>query len=111
MQTETIEIDERFGAEYSGRYVFNEITWAKRNRIIQKHTKYHPISGQVVNSDYVAIQAELIIASLKEQPANKPITLENLLSETDGIPIGLGQLLGKVAKQVCGLSEEEAKNS
>jgi len=34
MQKETVEIDERFGKEYAGRYVFEEITWAKRSRII-----------------------------------------------------------------------------
>ena len=73
MKTEVLELDERFGEKYAGCYVFGEISWAKRSRIIQKHTKYHPVTGQVVSSDYVAIQAETIWASLKEQPANKPV--------------------------------------
>ena len=38
MKQETLEIDNRFGEEYHGKYTFAEITWAKRNRIIQKHT-------------------------------------------------------------------------
>ena len=110
MRKETLEIDERFGEEYVGRYVFQEITWAKRSRIIQKHTKYHPITGNVLRSDYVAIQAETIIASLKAQPKSNPITLEKLLSEENGIPVGLGELLSKAANRVCGLTREEQKN-
>jgi hypothetical protein len=87
--------------------VFGEITWAKRNRIIQKYTKYSRVSGQVETSDFLAIQAETIIASLKEQPENKPVTLEKLLSESDGVPIELGELLSKVANKLCNVSKEE----
>jgi len=110
MKTETLEINERFGKEYAGKYVFKEIAWAKRSRIIQNHTKYHQITGQVVSSDYVAIQAETVIASLKEQPKSNPITLEKLLSEENGVPVGLGELLSKAANRVCGLTREEQKN-
>lgn len=111
MRKETVEIDDRFGEEYTGKYVFREISWAKRSRIIQKHTRYHPVTGQVISSDYVAIQAETILAALKDQPENNPITLEKLLSEDDGVPIGLGELLSKAANRVCGLTREERKNS
>ena len=111
MRKETVEIDERFGEEYAGKYVFQEISWAKRSRVIQKHTKYHPVTGQVMNSDYVAIQAETIWASLKEQPAEKPITLERLLSEEDGVPIGLGELFSQVVNRLCRVTVEGAKNS
>ena len=107
MKTETLDLDERFGKEYAGHYVFGEITWAKRNRIIQKYTKYSRISGQVETSDFLAIQAETIMASLKEQPENKPIALEKLLSETDGVPIELGELLSKVVNRLCNVSKEE----
>jgi hypothetical protein len=109
MQTEIVEVDNRFGEEYAGRYVFGEISWAKRSRIIQKHTKYHPITGQVRSSDYIAIQAETIWASLREQPKNKPITLEKLLSEEDGIPIGLGELFSQVVNRLCGITIEETR--
>ncbi|NIV92225.1 hypothetical protein GWN42_05340 [candidate division KSB1 bacterium] len=108
---ETVEVDQRFGKDYAGKYVFQEITWAKRSRIIQKYTKYHPVSGQVLSSDYVAIQAETIWASLKEQPKNEPITLEKLLSEEDGVPIGLGELFSQVVNRLCGVTVEETKNS
>lgn len=111
MKTETIEVDDRFGKEYAGKYLFTEISWAKRSRIIQKHTKYHPITGNVLRSDYVAIQAETVIASLKQQPKSNPITLEKLLSEEDGIPIGLGELFSKVVNKLCGVTLEETKNS
>jgi hypothetical protein len=109
MRKETVEIDERFGKEYAGRYVFQEITWAKRSRIIQRHTKYHPITGQVRSSDYIAIQAETIWASLKEQPENKPISLEKLLSEDDGVPIGLGELFSQIVNRLCGVTTEETR--
>jgi hypothetical protein len=111
LRTEVVEVDNRFGTEYKGKYVFQEISWAKRNRIIQKHTKYHPLTGNVLSSDYVAIQAETIWASLKEQPENKPITLEKLLSEENGIPIGLGELFSRVVNRLCGITPEEVKNS
>ena len=107
---EILEIEDRFGTEYKGKYVFQEISWAKRSRIIQKHTKYHPTSGQVIKSDYVAIQAETIWASLKEQPESKPITLEKLLSDEDGVPIGLGELFSKIVNRLCGVTVEEVKN-
>jgi len=109
MQSRTIELDDRFGKEYAGTYVFTEITWAKRSRIIQKHTKYHPLSGQVVNSDFVAIQAETIWASLKEQPANKPINMEKLLSEEDGITVELGELFAKAVNGLCGITRDEER--
>jgi len=109
LRTETIELDDRFGAEYRGKYVFQEISWAKRSRIIQKHTKYHPITGQVVSSDYVSIQAEQIWASLKDQPATKPISLEKLLGEENGIPIELGELFSKVANRLCSVTTEETR--
>lgn len=111
LRTETIEVDNRFGREYAGKYVFTEITWARRNRIIQKHTKYSPVTGNVVSSDYVQIQAETIMASLKEQPETKPITLQKLLSEDDGIPITLGELLSGVVNKLNSVSVDEAKNS
>jgi hypothetical protein len=111
LKTEVVEVDNRYGEEYAGRYVFQEITWAKRNRIIQKHTKYHPLTGNVLSTDYVAIQAETIWASLKEQPKSKPITLEKLLSEENGIPIGLGELFSQVVNRLCGITPEETKNS
>jgi hypothetical protein len=107
MRKETIEIDERFGKEYAGKYVFQEITWAKRSRIIQKYTHYSQQTGQVVTSDYVAIQAETIMASLKEQPPNKPITLEKLLSEEDGVPIELGELFSQIVNRLNAVDLEE----
>jgi hypothetical protein len=109
LRTETVEVDGRFGEEYVGRYVFGEISWAKRNRIIQKHTRYHPVSGQVVESDYVAIQAETVWASLREQPQNKPVSLEKLLSEEDGVPIELGELFSQVANRLCSVTVEETR--
>ena len=108
MRTEVLEIDERFGKEYAGRYVFSAITWAKRSRIIQKYTKYHPVTGNITSSDFIGIQAETIWASLKEQPAHKPLTLEKLLGEEDGVPIGLGELFSQIANKLNNVSLEES---
>ena len=109
MKTESLEIDERFGREYIGHYVFGEITWAKRNRIIQKHTKYNKFSGEVESSDFIAIQAETIMASLHGQPDSKPVTLKKLLDEEDGIPIELGELFSKVVNKLNGMSHEDLR--
>jgi hypothetical protein len=107
MRKQTLTIGSEYGAEYAGTYIFGEITWAKRSRIIQKHTKYHPISGQVQASDFIAIQAETIWAALKEQPQTNPLSLEKLLGEETGVPIALGELLSQVVNGLCALTQEE----
>ncbi|MEM3580185.1 MAG: hypothetical protein QXH40_04935 [Candidatus Bathyarchaeia archaeon] len=109
MRTETVVIGEEYGKEYAGKYVFQELTWARRSRIIQKYTKYHPLTGQVISSDYIAIQAETIMASLKEQPPHKPISLEKLLSEDPekGVPIALGELFSQIVNRLNSVSFEE----
>jgi hypothetical protein len=107
MRKQTMILGQEFGAEYTGKYVFSEITWAKRSRIIQKHTKYHPISGQVQNSDFIAIQAETIWAALREQPQNNPLSLEKLLGEENGVPIALGELFSQIVNGLCALGREE----
>lgn len=109
MKSESLEIDARFGEEYQGKYLFGEITWAKRSRIIQKHTSYHPVSGQVLSSDFIAIQAETIMASIHGQPESHPVTLEKLLSEENGIPIGLGELFSQVANRLNSVGFEETR--
>lgn len=109
MRTETVEIGDEFGTKYKGKYIFQEISWAKRSRIIQRQTKYSQVTGQVVSSDYVAIQAETIWASLKEQPENKPISLQKLLSEEDGIPVGLGELFSRIANRLNSLTVQESR--
>ena len=109
MRNETIDVDDRFGKDYAGRYVFQEITWAKRSRIIQKHTRYHPATGQVVDSDFVAIQAETIWASLKEQPAHKPVTFDKLVGEEDGIPVELGEAFSRIVNELCGVALDEQR--
>jgi hypothetical protein len=109
MRTEKIDLDERFGEEYAGRYVFQEISWAKRSRIIQKYTKYSQMTGQVVKSDYVTIQGETIFASLKEQPPQKPISLGKLLSEEDGIPVELGELFSRVVNKLNGMANQDLR--
>jgi len=107
MKTETLELGEEFGKEYQGKYVFQEITWARRNRIIQKYTKYNKASGEVESSDFIAIQAETIWASLRAQPESKPLSLEKLLGEDIGIPIELGELFSKVVNKLNGMSHED----
>jgi hypothetical protein len=107
MRKENVEVGTEYSAEFAGKYVFQEITWAKRSRIIQKHTKYHPITGQVQSSDFIAIQAETIWAALKEQPPNQPLTLEKLLGEETGIPIALGELFSQIVNSLCAVTRDE----
>lgn len=108
VQTKTLRVDERFGSEYAGEYVFKEISWAKRNRIIQKHTVYSKLTGRVESSDYIAIQAETVMASLHSQPQTKPLTLHKLLSEDDnGVPIELGEVFAKLVNSLNGLTRDE----
>ena len=107
MHTETINLGSEYGEEYAGKYVFQELTWAKRSRIIQKHTRYHPVSGHVVSSDFIAIQAETIWAALKKQPPHEPLTLEKLLGEEYGVPIALGELLSQIVNSLCAMTREE----
>ena len=109
MKTEKLEIDARFGPEYLGTYMFGEISWAKRNRIIQRHTKYNKLSGDVESSDFVAIQAETIMASLHGQPKSQPVTLEKLLSEENGIPIEIGELFSKAANRLNSVGREDLR--
>ncbi|MDD5263864.1 MAG: hypothetical protein PHU43_03410 [Candidatus Bipolaricaulis sp.] len=108
MKQEIFDLDERFGEEFKGHYVLKETTWAKRNRIIQKHTKYHPMTGNIISSDYIAIQAETIMACIHGQPDSKPITLEKLLSDENGVPVPIGEMLSKIANKLCGINQEEA---
>lgn len=60
-----------------------------------------------MSSDFIAIQAETIWASLKEQPIHKPITLEKLLNEEDGIPIGLGELFSQIVNKLNSVTQDE----
>lgn len=109
MNSEVIQLKEEFGVEFAGKYHFREISWAKRNRIIQKNTRYNSLTGEVVSSDFIAIQAETIMASLHGQPETNPITLQKLLSEEEGIPIELGELFSKVVNRLNGLSHDDLR--
>jgi hypothetical protein len=62
-----------------------------------------------VSSDFVAIQAETVWASLKEQPEHKPITLEKLIGEEDGIPIELGEAFSRIVNRLCGVALDEQR--
>jgi hypothetical protein len=43
------------------------------------------------------------------QPNSKPITLEKLLSEEDGVSIELGELFSKVVNGLNGMSREDLR--
>ena len=67
------------------------------------------MSGEVESSDFIAIQAETIIASMHGQPASKPLTLEKLLSEEEGIPIELGEIFSKAVNSLNGMGHEDLR--
>lgn len=99
-----IKLDERFGKEYSGKYVFESITWGRSNEITSECTSVNPLTKQS-KVDLRRLQALMLDASMVERP--KAITLEKLLSETDGIPMSLGELLMSAADYVNGFGNKE----
>ncbi len=110
VRTESLDLDARFGEEYQGHYVFKELFWAKRSRIIQKHTTYNMTTGSIQKSDFVAIQAETVMASIHGQPQNKPITLEKLLGEDEqGVPYELGELFSKISNRLNSVAREDLR--
>ena len=107
-----IKLNDRFGKEFSGSYVFESISWGKSNQITSDCTSISPV-GQKSSVDMKRLQALMLYASLKEKP--KAITLERLLSEDsdEGLPPALGELLMACADHVNGFSakdREEVKN-
>jgi hypothetical protein len=108
VKEEKVILSPEWGA-LEGEYVFSEISWAKRNRILQKYTKYSSATGQVESSDNVSIQAELVWASLRgRKPAKSPLTLAMLLDETDnGVPVEVGELFSQVVSRLCTLTKQD----
>ncbi len=104
-----IEVGDEFGEEFKGTYTFKEMFWAKKNRIIQRHTQYSGVTGEVVKSDYIAIQAESIMGSLHGQPASKPISLERLLSEDNGIPSELGERFARIVESLNSVGKADVR--
>jgi len=100
-----IELDERFGKEYKGKYLFEGISWGISNRLTAECTKVNPVTRQsIVNLK--ELQAKMLIATLIEKP--KIITLEHLMDETSkGLPTALGEVLMAVADKVNGYSVED----
>jgi len=106
MEEIVLEVDDSFGKEYMGKYVFKPLTWGKYAKIMQKHT----VANQgVVYTDDIKINAELILATLASQPETKPVTFESLTSEDPdkGVPPMLGAKLLECACKVAGLNRTE----
>jgi hypothetical protein len=114
---EEFDVDERYGEQYKGHYVARQLPWALRKEIIEKYTQYNHQTGQVLTINHTAIQAEFVMASLKQPgkgPGNgTPITLEKLLSrDIDScVPPELAELIEKKVNSVINLLVEERKNS
>ncbi len=103
MKKEIILKDE-FGKEYSGKYTFESISWGKSNQITSDCTSINSATKQS-KVDLKRMQALMLDASMTERPST--ITLNKLLSEKDGIPMALGELLMSVADYVNGYGEKE----
>ncbi len=109
MNQKTLHLDDRYGAEYAGDYLFKEMFWGKKSRIMQKYTKYNQTTGSVEETDLVAIQAASIMACLHSQPPSRPITLEKLLSEEDGVPQGVGDLFSQTVNELNSISRTDLR--
>lgn len=101
MLEKTIEIDDRFGKEYSGKYKFCSISWGTSNRLTDECTTIVPGAKKTI-VDLQKLQAKMLDATLVERP--KAITFESLM-EPNGIPVVLGELLMGIADQVNGYGE------
>jgi len=107
-----IEIDDRFGKEFKGVYVFRTISWAESNRISGECTKIIPQTKRSL-IDLKRMQALMVDSTLKERP--EALTLQVLLGEDPKVlmPPVLGEILISATDLVNGYSEkdrEELKN-
>lgn len=104
------EVGEEFGKEYKGKYRYRTISWGQHNKISGECTSLNPVTRQTI-VNFKRLQARLLMASLIEYP--KKISLALLLDETsNGLPIGLGNRMMRLADQVNGFSpqgQEEIK--
>ena len=109
MRKASVEVDGKFGEEYKGKYVLRELSWAKKSRIAENYMKIDGQTGEVLRTDYVAIQAETLYAAIVAQPEPRPITIAKLLDEENGVPDGLFKLFLKASNSINGVSPEEAR--
>jgi len=104
-----IELDDRWGKEYAGEYVFTMVPWARLNAITQRNV-VRSRRGEVIKINLVNIQAETIWEALERgKHCPKGLTLEKLKDQEHGIPPALGDWLLKHTDKVNG--GEEQKNS
>ena len=101
-----VKLDNYFGKEYSGKYVFQTISWATSNRITGDCTSVDPVSRRS-SVDLKRLQALMLDATMIERP--KEITLDLLMSEEPdkGLPPALGDLLMSLADKVNGYGDED----
>lgn len=102
------KLDDRFGKEYAGEYVFQPISWGRLMKITQRYTKR---IGRKSIVDSLAVSAHLINETLVKRP--KAVTLEKLLSQQlpdkGGLPIGLGNWLSDIVNRLTSPDEEDQK--
>jgi hypothetical protein len=101
-----ITLDERFGKEFAGAYVFRSISWGRSNQITSDCTSVNP-AIKTSRIDLKRLQGLMLNESMKERP--KIITLDMLLSEDPekGIPMVLGEILMSCADFVNGYTEKD----
>src|SRR4030042_757937 len=109
MRKISVEVDDKYGSEYRGKYVLRELSWAKNIRSAENYMKIDAQTGEVLRTDYVAIQAETLYAAIVAQPESRPITIAKLLDEENGVPDGLCKLFLKASNSINGVDPEEAR--
>ena len=104
-----LKLDEQFGKQFKGTYVFKAISWAVSNRITSECTQLNPITRQT-SIDLKKLQAMTLDASMVKRPSNVTLTmLEDENTET-GLPLALGELLMAMADKVNGYGQEDREN-
>ncbi len=110
MRTVIVQIGEEYGSEFQGTYKFKEICVAKKAGIWKRHVKTHPLSGEIISSDDVGYQGELVLASMIQQPSGNPISLSRWSLEDDekGMPSKLADILSRAVNRLNGVASDEA---
>ena len=104
MKTQSVTIDERFGAEFEGAYEFRQVTQGEYERVL---VGYMDALGKVAKQDILKVNREMLWLSLARQPDTKPVTKDRLVQGQ--LPYGLSIRFQETYDKVNGLSAEEQR--
>ncbi len=104
METQTVEIDGRFGSQYKGFYEFRQITQGEYEKIL---LSYMDASGKVAKQDILKVNREAMWTSLKAQPDSKPLNRDLIVQGR--LPYGLSLKLQEAYDKINGIEMDERR--